>query len=122
MIDTTDGSQTLVCDAYRQLGGINGLAAAVKRFYREMSYDPVLHPLFDGSDLDWLAARQAQFVAQALGAPITYKGPAMKHVHSVLGIGIRHKRMVELHLSQSLAEVGLLPAAVARIVELVEPV
>jgi hemoglobin len=122
MIDTTGEPRNIVSDAYRQLGGMHGLATAMRRFYREMSYDPVLHPLFHGSDLNWLAARQTQFVAQALGAPITYKGPAMKHVHSVLGIGTRHKRMVELHLSQSLAEVGLLPAAVARIVELVEPV
>jgi hemoglobin len=120
--DITVNPQNLASEAYRQLGGMRGVAAAVRRFYREMSHDPVLHPLLNGSDLDWLAARQAQFVAQALGAPISYKGPAMKHVHSVLGIGERHRWMVERHMAQSLAEVGLLPAVIAVILALVQPV
>jgi hemoglobin len=120
--DKPVGAQNLIADAYLKLGGMRGVAAVVKRFYREMSHDPILHPLFHGNDLNWLAARQAQFVAQALGAPISYKGPSMKSAHSILGIGIRHKRMVELFLSQTLAEAGLLPSAIAMIVALVEPV
>ena len=110
--------------AYRQLGGMSGVSAAMKRFYREMSCDPVLHPLFRESDLNWLTARQTQFVAQALGAPITYKGPAMKQVHAFLGITERHRWMVERHLSHSLAlaKTGLQHKVIRAIVALVEPV
>ncbi|MCU1286201.1 MAG: hemoglobin [Acidobacteriales bacterium] len=118
-------------DAYRQLGGMSGITAAVKRFYKEMSYDPVLHPLLRESDLTWLVARQAQFLAQALGAPITYKGPAMKQIHAFMGITERHRWMVERHLADSLARqsimsakhsIGMTPRAIKAIVALVEPV
>jgi hemoglobin len=110
---------------------MTGISAAVKRFYREMSYDPVLHPLLRESDLTWLAARQAQFIAQALGAPITYKGPAMRQIHAFLGITERHRWMVERHLSDALARqsiisakysIGMSPRAIREIVKLVEPV
>jgi hemoglobin len=118
------GTETIRSDAYRQLGGMTGVSAAIKRFYKEMSHDPVLHPLFRESDLNWLTARQTQFVAQALGGPITYKGPAMKHVHAFLGITERHRWMVERHLSHSLAlaKSGLQYKVIRAIVALLEPV
>ena len=128
----TKANQTVIhSDVYRQLGGMTGVTEAVKHFYKEMSYDPVLHPLFRESDLTWLAARQAQFVAQALGASITYRGPTMKQIHAFLGISERHRWMVERHLAESLARqsmkssshgVGMMPCAIKTIVALVEPV
>jgi truncated hemoglobin YjbI len=116
--------QALRSSSYQQLGGMSGVSAAVKRFYKEMSHDPVLHPYFRETDLTWLAARQAQFVAQTLGAAITYKGPSMKDIHAFLGITERHRWIVEQHLSLSLAHAkrGLRPSVARKIVALVEAV
>jgi truncated hemoglobin YjbI len=120
----TNDVQQVRTNAYDQIGGMAGVSLAVKRFYKEMSCDPVLHPYFRETDLNWLAARQTQFVAQALGAAITYKGPTMKSVHAFLGITERHRWMVEQHLSLSLAHAkrGLRPSLTRSIVALVEPV
>jgi truncated hemoglobin YjbI len=120
----TTNVEHLRMNAYEQIGGMSGVSTTVKRFYKEMSCDPVLHPYFRETDLNWLAARQTQFVAQTLGAAITYKGPSMKSVHAFLGLTERHKWMVEQHLSLSLAHAkrGLRPSVTRSIVALVNPV
>jgi truncated hemoglobin YjbI len=117
-------SASLRTNSYEQLGGMSGVSAAVRRFYKEMSHDPVLHPYLRETDLTWLVARQTQFVAQTLGAAINYKGPSMKDVHAFLGITERHRWIVEQHLSLSLAHAkrGLRPSVARAIVSLVQAV
>jgi hemoglobin len=98
---------------YEEAGGAVGLGAAVTVFYARVVADPELAGYFAGVDLDRLHAHQRAFLAMAFGGPDVYTGRPLDRAHARLGITDAHFDRAVEHLAQSLADLGLAPAAVA---------
>jgi len=69
-----DDSQKSKLSLYSQLGEESGINLFVEQFYHAMLAEPLLHPLFEQSELAALKAEQKEFVAIILGGrpPLDY--------------------------------------------------
>ncbi len=93
---------------YDRIGGKGALTAVVDDFYRRVLGDPLLQPLFSGTDMEQQKRHQVAFLTAALGGPAAYKGKDMRAAHRGRGITDRHFGAVAGHLQASLeqAKVG----------------
>lgn len=98
-----DGNASL----YEAIGGRDAVRAAVDRFYRRVLADPSLAPFFERIPIERLKGHQAAFLIQALGGPASYKGRSMHEAHAGRGIQGGHFDRVALHLTETLAELGV---------------
>ena len=93
---------------YDRIGGKAALTVVVDDFYRRVLGDPMLRPLFAGTDMDKQKKHQVAFLTAALGGPAAYKGKDMRAAHTGRGITDRHFGAVAGHLQAALeqAKVG----------------
>ena len=110
---------------YEQLGGAAAVEAAVELFYRKVLADGRIKHFFDGVDMRRLAGHQKAFLAMAFGGPAHYRGKAMRQGHAHLvarGLDDSHFDAVVELLGQTLGELGVPAAAVARVEAVAESV
>ena len=62
---------------YEKHGGYNIISKIVYELYQELCDHPEIAQHFVGVDLERLIKLQTQFVAKALGGPVTYTGRPM---------------------------------------------
>jgi len=99
---------------FDRLGGAPAITAAAELFYRKVLADPLLAPYFDDVDMDRQLAKQAAFLAMALGGPGRYTGRELRTAHAGLaGLTDGHVDRVIGHLAQTLRELGVAEGDVA---------
>ncbi|MBZ5526584.1 MAG: group 1 truncated hemoglobin [Acidobacteriia bacterium] len=102
---------------YAKVGGRESVNAAVERFYGKVLEDAELNAFFAGTNLTWMKLRFSQYLAQALGGPADYRGPAMKAAHGRLSLERGHFKRAEKYLAAALAEVGVPPVLVKSVMQ-----
>ena len=103
---------------YDQLGGSAAVDAAVDMFYRKAKADARISRFFDGVDMDAQIAKQKAFLTMAFGGPNNYTGADMRTAHKPLvekGLDGSHFDAVVEHLGQTLTELGVEPALIAKV-------
>jgi len=110
---------------YQQIGGGAAVDAAVDIFYRKVLTDDRISRFFDDIDMDVQAAKQKAFLTMVLGGPANYTGQDMRRGHQHLiarGMNDDHVDAVIELLGQTLAELGVSPAAIGQIAGVAESV
>lgn len=105
---------------YEQIGGEQGMAAAVDAFYDRMLADPEVDQWFRGVDLSHLKHHQRAFLAVGLGGPELYSGRSMRNAHTGLAITDAGYTTAVAHLSAALAELGVDESVVRQVVKRIE--
>jgi hemoglobin len=100
---------------YDELGGADGVSAAVDEFYRRVLDDGALAPYFEGVDLSRLRSHQRAFIAAALDGPERYEGRDMATAHAGLGVTDAAFERVVGHLTATLDQLGATPDAIAEV-------
>ncbi len=98
---------------YERIGGRDGLALLLRRFYADVRQHQVIGPVFNRAIQDWPAHLEkiADFWSNVTGGPIRYAGP-MPLKHLALNIGPEHfeawldlwRRHCRAHLPAEAAE------------------
>jgi len=110
---------------YQQIGGGAAVDAAVDIFYRKVLTDDRISRFFDDIDMDVQAAKQKAFLTMVMGGPAHYTGLDMRkgHLHLIArGMDDSHVDAVIELLGQTLAELGVSPAAIGQIAGVAESV
>lgn len=105
----------------QRLGGKAAIAAALDEFYSRVLADAQLKGFFAGVEIKRLISQQQAFFTQALGGPARYRGPSMKQAHAHLPIEQKHFERVAVHLSGTLAMLGVPPALMDEVMAAVAP-
>jgi len=92
---------------YDRIGGAEGVAAMVDRFYARVIADPELRPYFDHVALDHLRRMQIELFSAALGGPTLFTGRTVIHAHQGLHITRLHFQSFVAHLFATLADLAL---------------
>ena len=100
---------------YDEIGGKDGVAAAVDRFYGHVMDDEVLAHYFAGIDLRLQKAHLRAFLATAIGGPELYAGRDMDSAHAGLGITDEAFDHVVGHLVTTLTDLGVAPKTIGAI-------
>lgn len=100
---------------YVTIGGREPLVAVVDHFYDRVLADPLLAPLFAGTDMPRQRAHQVEFLAAALGGPDAYRGPSLRQAHRGRGITKEHFARVAGHLEAALIWAKVEPRALQAI-------
>lgn len=100
---------------YEEIGGAAVVKTAVSVFYQRVLADPALAPWFAGVDLERLRAHQRAFLMVTLGGPDLFTGREIAHAHAGLRITGRAFDTLVSHLTTTLHDLGVAPAAVARV-------
>ncbi|MFA5911226.1 MAG: group 1 truncated hemoglobin [Vicinamibacterales bacterium] len=103
---------------YDQLGGSAAVDAAVDIFYRKVLADGRISRFFDDVDMDAQIAKQKAFLTMAFGGPNQYTGTDMRSAHKPLvakGLNGGHFDAVVEQLGQTLSELGVKPALIAKV-------
>jgi hemoglobin len=100
---------------YDEIGGRDGVAAAVDGLYTQVMEDEMLAPYFAGIDLRRLKAHLRAFLATAVGGPEHYAGRDMSSAHT--GLDITHEAFdhVVSHLVTTLTALGVAPKTIGQI-------
>jgi len=106
---------------YDQIGGAPAIGATVEIFYDRVLGDPLLQPFFVNVDMAQQKAKQIEFLSQALGGPVQYRGPNMKQAHAHLPIEEPHFTRVAEHLVLTLTNLQVPQSLIDQIVTLVGP-
>jgi len=106
---------------YDRIGGAASLEAAVEAFYERVLADRELAPFFRDVNMKALKMRQRTFFAQALGAPVEYRGRDMRSTHAGLKITGRHFTLVAGHLTDTLRTLGVAADTTSEILAAVAP-
>ena len=121
-MDEASSTSTLEClTIYDQLGGEASIKAAVEAFYERVLGDPLLQPFFANVDMALQKRKQVEFLSQALGGPVSYRGPNMKQAHAHLPIEERHFMRVAEHLVHTLQALNVPQTLINQIVSLIGP-
>lgn len=89
---------------YGRLGGEDGIAAVVDRFYGRVLDDERVAGFFDDVDMQTQRAHQTRFLSAVAGGPVDYSGRDMEAVHDHLDIGRGQFGVIATHLDETLAE------------------
>lgn len=92
---------------YDAIGGQDGIAALVVRFYERVLDDPKLAPFFMHVPIDRLRRMQGEFFSAALGGPTPYQGRVIAHAHQRLPITRQHFQHFVGHLFETLRDLPL---------------
>ena len=93
-----DKQQTL----FERVGGDQGVAELIHKFYDRVVADPELQPFFKDTAMDKLRHMQREFFSAALDGPITYTGKPLDYIHHGRGITKHHFALYVGHLIQTL--------------------
>ena len=108
---------------YQQLGGQAAVDAAVDAFYRKVLADGRINFFFEGIDMNRQIAMQKALLTMAFGGPHNYTGAGLRRGHQHLvarGLNDSHFDAVIELLGESLAELGVPPALIARVATIAE--
>ncbi|HZG77993.1 MAG TPA: globin [Paenibacillus sp.] len=93
------------------LGGERNIAKLVDAFYDRVVKDPLLSPLFAGSDIDEVKRKQRMFLTQFLGGPARYSEefghPMMRYRHLPFPITTAHAEAWLACMAAAMDETGL---------------
>ena len=107
-----------------RLGGEEGIARWVVRFYEKVAQEPVLAPLF--KDLERARSRQLDYFVEIFGGPKRYTErygkPFLRFKHRVFRIGQAERDAWMRLVLESLAEVGSDAAVVAEVERRLAPI
>jgi hemoglobin len=106
---------------YDEIGGRDGVAAAVDTFYEHVLADDLLAPYFDATDMRRQKQHLRAFLAAAIGGPERYAGRDMGEAHAALGITHEAFDRVVGHLVTTLAGLGVAPATIGAIGDKLAP-
>ena len=108
---------------FDRLGGEAAIEAAVVGFYERVMSDPTLAPFFDGLDMGAQIKKQISFMTMAFAGPNRYTGRDLRTAHAKLvdrGLNDSHFDSIQIHLRETLEELGVDPATVGEIAGIVE--
>lgn len=91
---------------FQQLGGAEKVAAIVETMYSNVLKDDTLAPLFADIDMSRLRRMQYEFLASALGGPVSYSGAELQSIHAGLGITMHHFSLFVGYLASSMEQHG----------------
>ena len=114
-------ANTPTLSLYERLGGKAAIDASVDLFYEKVLGDDLLRPFFDDVDMRVQKGKQRAFLAFAFGGPANYTGEDLRagHAHLVQrGLSEAHFRAVAVHLSTTLADLGVPPALIAEVMNI----
>jgi hemoglobin len=106
---------------YDEIGGKDGVAAAVDQFYAHVMDDAVLAPYFAGTDLHRQKGHLRAFIAAAVGGPQLYAGRDMTSAHAGMGITEDAFDRVVGHLVTTLSGLGVAPDTIGAIGSRIAP-
>ena len=99
--------------AYELVGGTAFFARLVTAFYARVEDDPVLRPLYPGSDLGPAAERLRLFLEQYWGGPTTYSElrghPRLRMRHAPFAVDAPAREHWLAHMRAALDEQALTP-------------
>ena len=108
---------------YEQVGGSPFFEGLVDHFYRGVSGDDVLRPIYPEQDLAGARRRLTLFLVQYWGGPTTYLAerghPRLRARHSPFSIGGPERDRWLLHMRAAIDASGAPPDAAARLHEYV---
>ncbi|WP_448005911.1 group I truncated hemoglobin [Agromyces bauzanensis] len=107
-------------EIYDQVGGPDGMRAAVTVFYNRVVADEELSRWFEGVDLERLKAHQRAFLAAAFGGPQLFSGRSLHDAHAGLEITDAAFDRIVMTLLTSLADLGVPNDAVVGVGERLE--
>jgi hemoglobin len=108
---------------FERLGGETAIEAAVVGFYERLMSDPTLAPFFDGLDMEAQIKKQIAFMTMAFAGPSRYTGRDLRTAHAKLvarGLSDSHFDAVQIHLRETLEELGIDGATVREVAGIVE--
>jgi len=92
---------------YDRIGGEEGIAGMVDKFYERVLADPELAPYFKDTSMEKQQRMQREFFGAATGGPIIYSGRPLGEVHRHMGISRREFQRFTEHLIETLKETGI---------------
>jgi hemoglobin len=116
----TEGQNPSLFD---RLGGEAAIEAAVVGFYDRVMSDPTLAPFFDGLDMGAQIKKQIAFMTMAFAGPNKYSGRDLRTAHARLvqrGLADSHFDSIQVHLRETLEELGVDPSTVGEVAGIVE--
>ena len=90
-----------------RIGGVEVVAELVREMYRRVLADPDLAPFFEKVDIERLQRMQFEFIASALGGPVSYSGAELQAIHQGRGITPTHFSQFVGHLAGAMEERGV---------------
>ncbi len=115
------GGQSL--SLFERLGGEAAIEAAVVGFYERVMADPSLAPFFDSLDMATQIKKQIAFMTMAFAGPNRYTGRDLRTAHARLvknGLGDDHYDAIQVHLRDTLEELGIDAITVDEVARIVE--
>ena len=85
-----------------RIGGPEAVAEIVHDMYRRVLADPELATFFVNVDLERLQRMQFEFIASALGGPVSYSGAELQAIHTNRGIQAHHFSKFVGHLAAAM--------------------
>ncbi len=95
---------------HEELGGDEGVAAALDHFYEKVLADDRVNIYFDGRNVEHIKSQQKDFLAMALGGPNRYKGRDLSKAHARAreqGLGEEGYDVFMGHFRDTLKELGV---------------
>lgn len=108
---------------FDRIGGEAAIEAAVVGFYERVMADETLAPFFDGFDMNAQIKKQIAFMTMAFAGPNRYTGRDLRTAHAKLvqrGLGDAHFDAIQLHLRDTLDELGVDAATIHEVAAIVE--
>lgn len=93
-------------ELFSRLGGAEAVSSIVDRMYDKVFADPDLAPFFENVEQKRLRRMQYEFIASALGGPVTYSGSELQSVHAGLDITPQQFATFVGYLADSMEEHG----------------
>ncbi len=91
---------------FEDLGGAENVAAIIESMYDAVLQDDELAHFFADTDTERLRRMQLEFIASALGGPVSYSGAELQAVHAGRGIQPRHFSRFVGHLAEAMEQHG----------------
>lgn len=88
------------------LGGAETVAKIVDTMYDRVLADPSLGPFFENVETQRLRKMQYEFIASALGGPVTYSGGELQGIHAKHAITAQHFTQFVGHLADAMKQHG----------------
>ena len=90
-----------------RIGGVNAVAEIVREMYDLVLQDAELSPFFANVDMERLQRMQFEFIASALGGPVSYSGAELQAIHANRGIAPHHFATFVGHLATAMERRGV---------------
>ncbi len=97
---------------FEELGGTEAIATIVDKMYDAVTRDEELAHFFAKTDMQHLKKMQFEFIASALGGPVSYSGAELQAIHAGRGITPHHFSRFVGHLADAMEENGASKAQV----------